>query len=127
MLGRLGVWACAVGRAGLGQAEEQVLERRELRSERQDADAGLPERQRQRADMGLVGLQAEPVLAGVGVLDAVSLARDLERPLVVGGPQAVAGPALAAQVRERALVDDAAAVDDRDAVAQVLHLGELVA
>ena len=55
------------------------------------------------------------------------VARARERARVVGRAQAVAGAALAAQVGERALVDDAAGVDDRDAIAQFLHLGQLVA
>ena len=75
----------------------------------------------------LLGLEAEAVLAGRRVLDPGLLAHDRERARVVGRAQAVAGAALAAQVGERALVDDAPGLDDRHAVAQFLHLGQLVA
>ena len=67
------------------------------------------------------------MLAVGDVLDAPLRARQLQRASVVGAAQPIAGPALAAQIRERALVDDAPAVDDRHAVAQFLHLGQLVA
>ena len=90
-------------------------------------DARLAERQRQLADVALLGLEAEAVLADGGVLDSRLGERDLQRTRVVGGAQPVAGSALAAQVGERALVDDAPGVDDRDPVAQLLHLGQLVA
>ena len=53
----------------LGQPEEQVLERRELRREREDADARLSECQRQAADVGLLGLEGETVLADCCELD----------------------------------------------------------
>ena len=46
---------------------------------------------------------------------------------VVGCAQPISGPSLAAQVGQGALVDDFAAVHDRDAVAQFLDLGQLVA
>ncbi len=54
-------------------------------------------------------------------------AHDLQRARVVGRAQPVASPALAAQIGERALVDDTPAIDDRHAVAELLHLGQLVA
>ena len=62
--------ARGVGRVALGEAEEQILERRQLGREREDPDAGARERERQRADGALLGLEAEPVLAGGRVLDA---------------------------------------------------------
>jgi hypothetical protein len=110
----------------LGQPEEQVLERRERGCEREDADAGAAQGQRQGADGALVGLEAEAVLLGERMLDARLLARHLQRARVIGAAQPVAGAPLAAQVREGALVDDPSGVDDRHAVAQILHLRELV-
>ena len=104
-----------------------------LGGEREDADARASERQRQLADVWLLRLEDEPVLA-VGtvlaagcVLDPGVGAHQRERALIVGCAQTVAGAALAAQVGEGALVDDAARVDDGDAVAQFLDLGQLVA
>ena len=67
------------------------------------------------------------MLADGRVLDPGLRARQLQRARVVGRAQPVAGAALAAQVGQGALVDDAPGVDDRDAVAQFLHLGQLVA
>jgi hypothetical protein len=77
--------------------------------------------------VALLGLEVDAVLPAGRVLDPGLGARHLQRAGVVGGVQAVAGPALAAQVGQGALVDDAPGVDDRHPVAQLLHLGELVA
>ena len=76
----------------------------------------------------LLGLEADAVLARWRRARCRAARRaSAQRARVVGRAQPVAGAALAAQVGERALVDDAPGVDDRDAVAQFLHLRELVA
>ena len=49
----------AVGRA-LGEAEEEVLERGQLGGQGEDRDAGPPERERDLADVLLLGLELEP-------------------------------------------------------------------
>ncbi len=127
--GRLvaGRWRWRLGAVALGQPEEQILERRQFGRQREDAHARLSERHRQLAHVGLLCLERDSMFAREGVLDARPGAHRLQCARVVGGAQPVARSALAAQVRERALVDDAPAIDDRDAVAQFLHLRELVA
>ena len=62
-----------------------------------------------------------------GVLDAGLRRAHGERARVVGRAQVVDGARRVAQLGERALVDDAACAHDRNAVAQLLDLGEQVA
>ena len=72
----------AVLGGALGEAEEEVLEARQLRRQGEDRDAGAPERERHLADVVLLGLE-------------------LERS---GRARRLADPGLGAQQRERALV-----------------------
>ena len=118
-------WWRGPGGVTFGEAEEEVLERGQLGGQREDRDAGTAERERELARVVLLGGELDP-LRPRGGADALLRAQQRERATVVAGAQPVAGAALAAQVGERALVNDAAGVDDRDAIAQFLHLGELV-
>ena len=113
----------------LGELEEEVLERRVAGAQLEHQGAGLGEREGQLADGRLVGgAEVQAALGRLGdLLDAGLRGADAPRALVVGGPQAVAGPRLAAKLGERALVGDPARADDRDAVAELLDLGEQVA
>src|SRR5439155_11642456 len=106
----------------LGQLEEEALERRRLRNQRNDAEPGLDQASRERGDGVLLGgeydlLAVERDLAQAGRTEA-----DRVGQIAVGCPQPVARRGARAELGERALVDDSAGSDDGDPRAQLLDL-----
>src|SRR5580704_4258974 len=67
----------------LGEPEEEILERRELRRQREDRDVRLAERERELADVVLLCLEGQAMLAERRVVDAVLGPCDLQRARVV--------------------------------------------
>src|SRR5579884_2082231 len=115
------------GALGLGEAEEELLERRRPRDERPDADPRLAERDRGRGDRVRLRLEAELPALEDEPGDARLVQEQRPRPLGIGRLQPVAAACAPQQLAQRPLVGDAAAADDGDAVAELLHLGEQVA
>src|SRR3954462_9544619 len=110
----------------LGHAEEELLERRLVRDERGDADARLAERDGHRLDVGRLGAEAQLAVHELRSLDAVR-EQHCTCTLLVARAQAVVAARALEQLVEPALVDDPPRADDRDAVTELLHLGEDVA
>src|SRR4029077_6053171 len=106
--------------------EEELLERGRLWNERADPDAGLPERDAERLDLPRLGLEAKLTVDELHSLDA---AREQQGPRTprVGGAQTVAAAGALQELVEQPLVDDPPVANDRNAVAELLHLGEKVA
>ena len=107
----------------LGHVEEELLERRDARCERGDADPSLAERDAEGLDCRRLGLETQLPVLDQRPLDPVC---EQQRAGAFGlaGAQRVAASGALEQFVQTPFVDDLPLADDRDAVAQFFYLGE---